>query len=93
MVDQSFKACALCGGQGTEVHHVFGGPNRKHSDKYKLVIRLCNRCHRQAHKDKALREKLRRSYQMKFESEYGHDLFMSVFGTNYLEPEQWKVTT
>lgn len=45
--------CYLCGRNhtadpcGLETHHVFGGPNRKYSERYGLKVRLCGeRCHR-----------------------------------------------
>ena len=91
MIDQSYKPCEICGLYGTEVHHVFGGPNRKHSETYNLTIRLCRRCHEKVHKDKDRREILRKIYQKKFEAEHGHEQFMAIFGTNYLEEGQWKV--
>ena len=45
------KRCFLCGrndtGDPLERHHIFGGANRKKSEKYGLVVYLCgNRCHR-----------------------------------------------
>jgi len=91
MIDQSYKACGVCGRPGTETHHVFGGPNRKHSEKYGLTIRLCHSCHELAHTDKEARETLRKVYQHKYELEHGHERFMAVFGTNYLEESQWTI--
>ena len=43
------KRCFLCGrndsGDPLERHHIFGGANRKKSEKYGLVVYLCgNRC-------------------------------------------------
>ena len=42
--------CFLCGRNGSadplDRHHIFGGPYRKKSEKYNLVVYLChNRCH------------------------------------------------
>ena len=42
--------CWLCGRNGSvdplDKHHIFGGPYRKKSEKYGLVVYLCHdRCH------------------------------------------------
>jgi hypothetical protein len=44
------KKCWLCGGYGgrdpLDRHHIFGGPYRKKSEKYGLVVWLCHHdCH------------------------------------------------
>ena len=42
--------CYICGAYGhTDEHHVFGGPCRKTSDRYGLVVHLCRSCHSQIH--------------------------------------------
>lgn len=44
---QKDKECFLCTRmQDLEQHHIFGGPNRKWSEKYGLKVWLCPRCHR-----------------------------------------------
>ena len=52
--------CYLCGKPATEQHHIiFGSGKRKTSDKEKLTVALCNRCHWLIHnrhfKDKELK--------------------------------------
>lgn len=42
--------CFICGRYETEynpleVHHIFGGANRKLSEKYGLTVLLCHNCH------------------------------------------------
>lgn len=44
------KQCFLCGRNGSadplDRHHIFGGPDRKNSEKYGLTVYLChNSCH------------------------------------------------
>ena len=44
------KKCFLCGRNGRgdplDNHHIFNGPYRKKSERYKLVVPLCHyRCH------------------------------------------------
>ena len=42
--------CFLCGSEGyTDEHHIFGGPVRKTSDRYGLVVHVCRSCHRDLH--------------------------------------------
>lgn len=81
--------CYLCGKEGpTEEHHIFGGPNRKKSERYGLKVYLCPDCHRNGkhavHKDAGTMQILHEAGQMAFELNYGHDEFMRVFGKNYL---------
>lgn len=89
------KKCALCGRNGwgdpLERHHIFGGPYRKKSEKYKLVVYLCgNRCHRNgekaAHRCKETQDLLRRAGQRKAMCEQGWTVeqFIEEFGKNYL---------
>lgn len=38
--------CFICGRYcQTETHHIFGGANRKKSEKYGLKVNLCHNCH------------------------------------------------
>lgn len=86
--------CYLCGANGSvdylHWHHVFGGPNRKWSEKYGLKVRICGqRCHESgeyaAHKNKTVANLLKREAQLAFERTHGgREKFMSVFGKNYL---------
>lgn len=82
--------CYLCGGcNGLEEHHVFGGPNRKWSEKYGLKVMLCgNECHRlgknSAHMNRETGNSLKRLAQIAFEARHSHDEFMKIFGKNYL---------
>lgn len=46
ILDTRKGKCFLCGQYGmTEVHHIFGGPNRRLSDEDGLVVHLCPYCH------------------------------------------------
>ncbi len=89
-------SCYLCGSSGLddmcglEEHHVFGGPNRKWSEKYGLKVYLCGeRCHRNgsraAHKNKMTNMAIKAAGQKAFESIWGtREDFMKIFGRNYL---------
>ncbi|MCH5210411.1 MAG: hypothetical protein J1F01_05540 [Oscillospiraceae bacterium] len=89
------RECFLCGRNGNgdrlERHHIFGGPNRKKSEKYGLVVYLCGeRCHRNgeyaAHRNKDTAAYLHRYGQEKAMKEQGWTVeqFRKVFGRNYL---------
>lgn len=46
ILDPGSSCCYLCGkAANLECHHVFGGANRKASDRYGLTVRLCHKCH------------------------------------------------
>lgn len=89
------RECFLCGRNGRgdrlELHHIFGGANRKISDKYGLVVWLCGeRCHRlgkyAAHQNAKTAEYLHKYGQRKCMQEQGWTVseFISVFGKSYL---------
>lgn len=90
------RRCWLCGRNGAtdplERHHVFGGANRRKSEKYGLVVWLCgNECHRlgpeSAHRNKTTMQILHRYGQKKAMREQGwtKEDFVRVFGKNYVE--------
>lgn len=71
--DVSENVCFRCGknrNAGLEKHHVYGGPNRKLSDKDGMWVMLCAECHRtgkdSAHNDAKtmhwLHDKAREAY-------------------------------
>lgn len=90
--------CYRCGRAGkTEKHHIFGGANRKLSEKYGLTVYLCHECHNEppngAHFSKETADWLHRIGQQAFEVnqfkdgktwEEARDEFMKLFGKNYL---------
>lgn len=87
--------CFLCGRNGSqdrlERHHIFGGANRRKSEKYGLVVYLCgDRCHRNgkdaAHRSRKTMEYLRAYGQQKAMEEQGWSTedFIREFGRNYL---------
>lgn len=95
------RYCWLCGKNGTgdplERHHIFGGPNRKMSEKYGLVVYLCgNSCHRlgkkAVHVCADTRIALRKYGQKKAMEENGwtREDFRKIFGKNYMEDEDDK---
>lgn len=94
--DDEPRTCWLCGRNGNgdplERHHVLGGPNRKLSEKYGLVVYLCgDRCHRNgpraAHQNAETALRLKQYGQEKAMQEQGWtvDDFRRIFGRNYLD--------
>ena len=84
-------SCFLCGSYNwIEEHHVFGGANRKLSEKYGLKVYLCHWCHNEppfgVHHHKDNRQALQCIAQAKAMRHYGwtEDDFRRIFGKNYL---------
>jgi hypothetical protein len=74
---------------GLHKHHIFGGANRKKSEKYGLYVYLIGRLHNMSdagvHFDKDFDLALKRHGQRAFEKVHGdRELFMHEFGRNYL---------
>jgi hypothetical protein len=78
------EVCKICGRPADHMHHVFGGPNRKHSEKYNLKCPLCLYCHNKVHQDYQQSLILKIEYQQIFEAQHGHDAYMRIFGKSYL---------
>lgn len=89
--------CFICGDRPhpsslnrLEEHHVFGGSNRKWSEKYGLKVHLCgDKCHRNgpraAHQSGETMQLLHEAGQRAFEEHHGtREEFMRIFGRNYL---------
>lgn len=96
IVQENKEECFLCGRmanywQGNiEEHHCFGGPNRKHSEKYGLKVYLHGlSCHREGdgavHRSKEARLSVQREAQKAFEKTHTREEFMKIFGKNYLD--------
>lgn len=87
--------CWLCGESGhrdpLDRHHIFGGSNRKKSEKYGLVVDLChNKCHifgkEAVHQNAATMQKLHEYGQRMAMDEQGWTVeeFRRVFGKSYI---------
>ncbi|MEE0969599.1 MAG: hypothetical protein U0M06_09535 [Clostridia bacterium] len=85
------KRCYICGSvRWIEIHHVFGGADRKTSEIYGLTVPLCHYCHNEppngVHFNKDYRRALQAKVQRKAMKHYGWDMeaWRSLFGRNYL---------
>lgn len=98
IMQDDINRCYLCGRNGAtdplETHHVFGGPNRRISDRDGLLVRLCgDRCHRNGkqavHRCKATADRLKAEGQRAWMEKTGGSVeaFRMRYGKNYLEDE------
>ena len=88
-----YRCCALCGRTGTDRvplhrHHIFGGANRKTSEKLGMVIDLCYDCHegpqgvhRNREKDLMLKRKCQQIYE---DAGYSREEWRALFGKSWL---------
>lgn len=90
------RECFLCGKNGSsdplDKHHIFGGSNRKKSERFGLTVDLChNECHifgkHAVHNDANVMQRLHEYGQRKAMEEHGWSIedFIREFGRNYLE--------
>ena len=83
------RKCLYCRTtENIESHHIFGGPNRKNSEKYGLKVWLCHEHHtgpQGVHFNKELMDQIHNIGQLMFEAKYSHEEFIRIFGKNYLE--------
>lgn len=89
IVQTDTSCCLLCGRTDClEWHHVFNASNKKNSEKYKLMVRLCHWCHNEppggVHHNKEVRNHLCALSQKAFTEKYPQLNFLSIFGKNYL---------
>lgn len=83
--------CFLCERvTNTEMHHIFGGGNRKLADKKGLFVHLCHFCHNEppngVHFNQENNLELKRLGQQAAMDYYGWTIeeFRAIFGKNYI---------
>jgi len=86
--DEEYK-CYICGSyRMIECHHIFGGANRKNSEKFGLKVHLCKFCHNTPpngiHFNREAEVRLKQIAQREFEKTHSREEFMKIFGRNYL---------
>ena len=94
IIQKDKERCFLCDENasadywGLDKHHVFGGANRKKSEKYGLTVYIHHdRCHLNGvHKYGFLDKELKRVAQRRAMKHYGWTVedFIKIFGKNYL---------
>ncbi len=88
---QDERRCMVCGSPTVHEHHIFGGANRKISEKYGLKVYLCPYHHLQGvggrasvHGNRDFMEKFHKIGQQAFERNHSREEFVKEFGKNYL---------
>lgn len=86
---QDKKECYICGGtENLHEHHIFGGRNRKISERYGFKVWLRADWHNMAdygvHANRDLDLFLKMCCQKKFEETHTRAEFMALIGKNYL---------
>lgn len=87
---QTDKKCLVCGTDcNLHLHHIYGGANRKVSDKMGFTVYLCGYHHNLSphgvHSDYKLNLKIKQMCQKKFEETHSRQEFVSLIGKNFLE--------
>lgn len=74
-----------------ETHHIMNGANKKASEKYGLLVKVCANCHtlspNSIHRDSKVLRALKEAGQQNFEQSNTREDFMRIFGRNYLDLE------
>ena len=89
IIQKDCDRCFECGSYNNlEWHPLFGGSNRKWSEKYGLKVRLCHTCHNEppigVHHNKQVMDRYHIIGQAVFEESHSREEFMRIFGRNYL---------
>lgn len=87
IIQHGEKECFISGSQiNLDKHHcIHGVANRRLADKYGLWIWLRHDIHKLVHdKDKSLDRQLEQLAQKAFEEKYSHEMWMKLFGKNYI---------
>lgn len=91
IMQEDCSRCYLCGRPPRQEHHVFGGANRRKSEKNGLKVKLCLECHiygpEAVHTNQETMRRLRQEGQRAFERTHTRAEFISEFGKNYLQED------
>ena len=87
--DLSVERCFVCGStRELELHHIMHGTaNRRLATRYQLTCWLCRTHHTGrfgVHTNAQLNRQLQQAAQTAFEKTHSHEMWMKIFGKNYL---------
>ena len=93
IMDTKPSECFLCGRWcRTHKHHIYGGANRKLSEREGLYVYLCPACHNMSrdgvHMNAEKNRALQVAGQRRYEETHSRQDFMQIFGRNYIEEEE-----
>lgn len=78
--------CQRCHKYGpTQIHHIFGGPKRRTSDKHDFVLELCHECHEHLHRHPGASLVHKQQCQREWEAAFSRAGWMNMMHKNYLE--------
>ena len=81
--------CEVCGEYGvTHIHHIFGGRQRRISEREDFVIELCPKCHEKAHNDREFSLALKHDCQLQFMFIHSLDEWMDLMGKDYMRGDE-----
>lgn len=80
------KKCFICGAErNIELHHIYGGKNRKISDQNGFTVYLCHQCHFEVTNNMNWKDKyLKVLCQTTYEADHTRGEFMKLVGRSYL---------
>lgn len=86
IMTEDWEHCFVCGRQRQQIHHVIGGAYRKKSEKYGLLIPICEKCHREVHDSphQELNKELKKIAQADFMMAHTYAEWMKQFDKNYM---------
>lgn len=89
VLTDDLKHCMITGSENVHIHHVFGGSNRKKSERYGFIIPLHPDFHNMSnlgiHFNRPMSLKYKRLCQEWYEDNIGtRDKFIKEFGKSYL---------
>lgn len=80
--------CYRCGKYGaTDWHHIFNAANKKQSEKYGAMIKLCRPCHDYIHRYKMLDTKIMAQDKVMDYYKFSEDEFRDIFGKIWIKEE------
>ena len=86
---QSEKICFFCNSMSwLEEHHIYGGANRKISERQGFKVYLCHHCHNEppngVHFNEKRNRQLKKICQQKYEETHTREDFLRLIGRNYI---------
>lgn len=86
IITDNFDVCYVCGKPRQQFHHIMNGAYRKKSEKYGLIIPICEQCHREVHDsgNQELNKKLKAIAEADFIQIYSYEAWMENFHKNYM---------
>lgn len=86
ILTEDLDHCYVCGRDRQQFHHCIGSAYRKKSEKYGLIIPICEQCHREVHDspNQELNRKLKADAEAKFLMTYSFETWMREFHKNFM---------